>query len=122
MKKLHILIPSLVATFSMPLIGLVGCGNSDKTEIPKGYLDIKRSTSTQKDRLIGFNDQHQTLESLNGYSTLAIPKNVDKLDGQAFIYEGEVEHNAPLAIKHNNVANFQFIGVGVSYYHNITNL
>ncbi|MCQ3908822.1 MAG: hypothetical protein MJ200_04830 [Mycoplasmoidaceae bacterium] len=31
MKKLHVLIPSLVATFSMPLIGLVGCG---KKEVP----------------------------------------------------------------------------------------
>ncbi|MCQ3908828.1 MAG: hypothetical protein MJ200_04860 [Mycoplasmoidaceae bacterium] len=29
MKKLHILIPSLVATVSMPLIGLVGCGGQD---------------------------------------------------------------------------------------------
>ncbi|MCQ3908824.1 MAG: hypothetical protein MJ200_04840 [Mycoplasmoidaceae bacterium] len=28
MKKLHILIPSLVATFSMPLIGLVGCNKA----------------------------------------------------------------------------------------------
>ncbi|MBQ0045286.1 MAG: hypothetical protein KBS35_00135 [Mycoplasma sp.] len=32
MKKLHVLIPSLVATASMPLIGLVGCGNPTPPE------------------------------------------------------------------------------------------
>lgn len=35
MKKLHVLIPSLVATASMPLIGLVGCGNPDTPTPPE---------------------------------------------------------------------------------------
>ncbi|MCQ3908826.1 MAG: hypothetical protein MJ200_04850 [Mycoplasmoidaceae bacterium] len=34
MKKLHILIPSLVATFSMPLIGLVGCNKEESEHEP----------------------------------------------------------------------------------------
>ncbi|MCQ3915174.1 MAG: hypothetical protein MJ201_05560, partial [Mycoplasmoidaceae bacterium] len=35
MKKLHILIPSLVATASMPLVSLVGCGNPDTPTPPE---------------------------------------------------------------------------------------
>ncbi|MCQ3915163.1 MAG: hypothetical protein MJ201_05505 [Mycoplasmoidaceae bacterium] len=41
MKKLHILIPSLVATATMPLIGLVGCGKNKEPEPEPVYQDIE---------------------------------------------------------------------------------
>ena len=45
MKKLHILIPSLVATTSMPLVSLVGCS---KINEPHYDIEVKMALLTKK--------------------------------------------------------------------------
>lgn len=58
MKKLHILIPSLVATASMPFIGLVGCDKEPETV--NGFTFEYHNDKTAA--IIGYNGSDENLE------------------------------------------------------------
>lgn len=60
MKKLHILIPSLVATTSMPLIGLVGCKEDKEPEVVTDFTFEYHNNKTAA--ITGYNGSDEDLE------------------------------------------------------------
>ncbi|MCQ2956907.1 MAG: hypothetical protein MJ233_03595 [Mycoplasmoidaceae bacterium] len=101
MKKLHILIPSLVATASMPLIGLVGCNpqpeivtgftfeyHDDKTAAITGYdgsdeeLEIPSTIEQDGTTYTVTTIKSRALASKN-FKTLHIPQTIVLLENRA---------------------------------------
>lgn len=95
-KLLKKLIPTLatIGCISTPAAVLSSCScTSEKYKaFPKEYLDIDGTT------LLGFKDEYKTLDKVEGYERLTIPKEITKIDNAAFTV-GSREDDSGKAIK-----------------------